>query len=82
MTGMRQFHGRYSPGCGGRISDRTLAADLQGEQAEQIAFEGYAPQAMAGSPKAWARPPRPSEVVVGRRVLQRLFKRLQRWWPF
>ena len=39
MTGMKQFHGRYSPGCGGRISPRTLAADLEGELLEQVAFE-------------------------------------------
>ena len=81
MTGMRQFRGRYSPGCGARISERTLAADLQGEQAEQIAFEGYAPPMMAGSPQAWTRPSRPSQGGQPWRFLQRQFKRLQRLWP-
>ena len=80
MTGMKQFHGRYSPGCGGRISPRTLAADLEGELLEQIAFEGYAPPLRSMSTQALARPPRPSEVQGPRRVLSRLLTRLRRWW--
>ena len=80
MTGMKSFRGRYSPGCGGRISPRTLAADLEGELIEQIAFEGYAPLLRSTSTQAWARPPRPSEAQGPRRVLSRLVKRLRRWW--
>ena len=80
MTGMKQFHGRYSPGCGGRISPRTLAAALEGELLEQIAFEGYAPTLSSASTQALARPPRPSEARGPRRVLSRLLMRLRRWW--
>ena len=80
MTGMKSFRGRYSPGCGGRISPRTLAADLEGELIEQIAFEGYAPPLRSTSTQAWARPPRPSEPRGARRVLSRLLMRLRRWW--
>ena len=80
MTGIKQIHGRYSPGCGGRISPRTLAADLDGEPLEQIAFDGYAPPLRSSSAQAWARPPRPSEARGPRRVLSRLFMRLRRWW--
>ena len=80
MTGMKSFRGRYSPGCGGRISPRTLAADLEGELIEQIAFEGYAPPLRSTSKQAWARPPRPSEVQGPRGVLSRLLTRLRSWW--
>ena len=80
MTGIKQIHGRYSPGCGGRISPRTLAADLEGEPLEQIAFDGYAPPLRSSSTQAWARPPRPSAARGPRRVLSRLFMRLRRWW--
>ena len=81
MTDMKSFRGRYSPGCGGRISPRTLAADLEGELLEQIAFEGYAPPLRSTSTQAWARPPRPSKKAQGpRRVLSRLLERLRRWW--
>ena len=82
MTGMKQFHGRYSPGCGGRISERTLTAALQGEPAEQMAFEGYAPPSMPGSAQAWARPQPPQqEGWEPRRWVQRMIQRVQRWLP-
>ena len=80
MTDMKSFRGRYSPGCGGRISPRTLAADLEGELLEQIAFEGYAPPLSSTSTQAWARPPRPSEAKAPRGVLSRVLMRLRSWW--
>lgn len=59
MAGMRQFRGRYSPGCGGRLSERTLDTALQGDPAVQAAFEGFAPQAVQASAAALARPTPP-----------------------
>ncbi len=60
MTGMRQYQGRYSPGCGARVRERTLVADLQGDEAVQHAFDGYAPQRPAAAPAALARPESPA----------------------
>ena len=89
MTTMRRFKDKYSPCCGRRISQRTLAADLEGAQAEQVAFEGYSPPALTVFPRAWERPQQRRSVRgpwggVPRAwinaLIDQLSKPWRRWW--
>lgn len=56
MNRMRQFRGRSSPGCRAPISERDLAADLQGDLEAQAAFDGFVPYQAPLASAVVARP--------------------------